>query len=76
MSTERAILIFAGCMILLSLALTWWVHSYWVAFTIFIALNMIQSAFTGFCPAITVMRKFGLQSEAEIARGKQQSQPA
>ena len=68
MSTERAILIFAGTMILISLALTLWVHSYWLGFTLFIALNMIQSAFTGFCPAAIVMRKLGLRSESELSR--------
>ncbi|OMH39211.1 hypothetical protein BGP75_05215 [Motiliproteus sp. MSK22-1] len=67
MSIERAILIFAGSMILISLILTWWVHIYWAGFTLFIALNMIQSAFTGFCPAALVMRRFGLRSESELS---------
>ena len=62
MNVDRAVLAFAGIMILLSLALTLWVSPYWMAFTAFIGLNMLQAAFTGFCPAAMIFRKFGLQS--------------
>lgn len=62
MSLDRAILVFAGIMILLSLLLTHFVHPGFVWFTAFIGANMIQSAFTGFCPAATILRKLGLRS--------------
>lgn len=68
MSVERAVLTFAGFMVLLSLALTWFVHPYWVWLTVFVGANMFQSGFTGFCPAAKVMAKLGLKTEKEQAR--------
>ena len=67
MTVERAVLAFAGFMVLLSVALTWWVHPYWLWLTVFVGANMFQSAFTGFCPAAIVMKKFGLKTEQEAA---------
>lgn len=61
MTLDRAILAFAGAMILLSLALTLWVSPLWMWFTAFIAVNLIQSAFTGFCPAARIFKLFGLR---------------
>lgn len=60
MNLDRSISLFAGCMILLSVALTAWVSPYFVWLTVFIGLNLIQSSFTGFCPAASVMRRFGI----------------
>ena len=69
MSIERAVLAFAGIMVLVSLLLTHFVHPGFVWFTAFIGVNMLQSAFTGFCPAAMVLKKvFGLPTEAEKAR--------
>jgi Inner membrane protein YgaP-like, transmembrane domain len=62
MSLDRAVLAFAGFMVLLSVALTVWVSPLFAWFTVFIGLNMIQSAFTGFCPAAFVLRRLGLKS--------------
>lgn len=61
MSLDRTILAFAGVMVLLSVALTVWVSPYFVWFTVFIGLNLLQSAFTGFCPAAAIFRKFGVK---------------
>lgn len=69
MSLERSIMAFAGFMVLLSLALTYLVHPYFVWLTAFVGGNLFQSAFTGFCPAAMVMRKFGIKSESERALG-------
>lgn len=60
MSIDRAILVFAGFMVLVSLLLTRFVHPGFVWFSVFIGVNMIQSAFTGFCPAASLFRKLGL----------------
>lgn len=62
MNIDRAVMAFAGVMILLSLALTAWVSHWFWLFTAFIGLNMLQAAFTGFCPAAAVFRKLGLPS--------------
>jgi Inner membrane protein YgaP-like, transmembrane domain len=59
MSVERAVLAFAGIMVLLSVALVYWVSPWWLLFTVFIGLNMLQSAFTGFCPAAIFFKKVG-----------------
>lgn len=63
MKIENAIRILAGTMILISLALAHWVSPYWLYLTAFVGVNLIQSAFTGFCPAETVMRKLGIGRE-------------
>lgn len=60
MSVDRAVLAFAGFMVLLSIALAHWVDPRWLLLTAFVGLNLIQSAFTGFCPAAMVFRKLGL----------------
>ena len=61
MTLDRTVLAFAGCMVLLSVALTVWVHAYFIWFTVFIGVNMLQSAFTGFCPAAMIFRKLGIK---------------
>jgi len=61
MNVDRALLMFAGIMVLISLLLTAFVHSGFIWLTAFIAFNMIQASFTGFCPAVIVFKKLGLQ---------------
>lgn len=61
MNVDRAVLAFAGIMVLISLALAWYFSPYWLLFTAFVGLNMLQSAFTGFCPAAIVFRKMGVR---------------
>ncbi len=60
MTLDRAVQAFAGVMVLVSLALTRFVHPGFFWFTAFIGFNLFQSAFTGFCPAAMVMRKLGI----------------
>ena len=57
MTVENGVRVMAGTMILLSVALVHFVSPWWLLFTAFIGLNLIQSAFTGFCPACTILRK-------------------
>ena len=59
MSLDRTVLAFAGVMVLVSVALTVWVSPLFVWFTVFIGANLIQSSFTGLCPAAFVFRKLG-----------------
>jgi hypothetical protein len=61
MTLDRSVLAFAGCMVLLSVALTAWVSPYFAWFTVFIGLNLLQSAFTGFCPAAVAFRRLGVK---------------
>ena len=62
MNLDRAVFAFAGVMTLLSVALTQFVSPWFYLFTVFIGLNLLQSAFTGFCPAAIVFKKLGLSS--------------
>ncbi len=62
MTIGRAVLAFAGTVILVSLALGYYVSPYWFLLTAFAGLNLFQSAFTGFCPAAMIFRKLGLKS--------------
>lgn len=62
MSLDRSVMLFAGIMVLLSVVLTMWVSPLFVWFTVFIGLNLIQSSFTGFCPAAMVFKKLGVKT--------------
>lgn len=61
MTLDRAVLAFAGSVLLVSLLLTYYVSPYFVWLTAFVGFNLIQSAFTGFCPAAIVFRKLGVK---------------
>ena len=62
MNLDRAVLAFAGVMILASVALTQLVSPWWWLLTAFVGLNMLQASFTGFCPAAMLFRKLGISS--------------
>ena len=62
MTLDRAVLAFAGSVLLVSLLLTYFVSPYFVWLSAFVGFNLIQSAFTGFCPAAFVFRKLGVKS--------------
>jgi hypothetical protein len=62
MSLERSLEAFAGFSVLLSVALTYFVHPWFVWLTVFVGANLFQQAFTGFCPAALVIRKLGVKS--------------
>ena len=62
MNIDKIIFGFAGSMILLSVALAWLHNTYWLALAAFVGANLLQSSFTGFCPAATILKKFGIQS--------------
>lgn len=57
MTTERIIRGMAGTVVLASLALAHWVHPNWIWLTVFAGANLLQSAFTGFCPPEMLLRK-------------------
>ena len=62
MNIDRAVMAFAGTVVLISLALGVWVSPYWFFLTDFVGLNLLQASFTGFCPLALALRKLGLQS--------------
>lgn len=61
MTVERMLRLIAGAFVLLSLALGHWVSPYFYWFTAFVGLNLFQSAFTNWCPAMTLLKKLGLR---------------
>lgn len=61
MTLDRSVLAFAGVMTLLSAFLITFVSPLFIWFTVFIGANLLQSSFTGFCPAASIFRKFGIK---------------
>jgi len=68
MTIERGLRLMAGVFVLLSLALGYWVSPYWYLFTAFVGLNLLQSGFTNWCPAMWILGKLGLKSSEAAAR--------
>jgi hypothetical protein len=64
MTLEKAIRIMAGTMILISIGLSHYVNVNWLWLGVFVGVNLIQSSFTNFCPAETILKKIGLKSGA------------
>jgi hypothetical protein len=57
MTIERYLRLIAGFFVMLSVALGYWVNPAWFLFTAFVGLNLFQSAFTNWCPMITILQK-------------------
>lgn len=62
MNLDRAVLSLAGTMILVSALLVALVSTWWLLLTAFVGLNLLQSSITGFCPAASIFRRFGVTS--------------
>ena len=61
MTIDRIVIAFAGTMVLLSIALAQLASPWWLLLAAFVGLNLLQSAFTGFCPAALLLRKAGVK---------------
>jgi hypothetical protein len=61
MNIDRAVFAFAGIVLLAGIGLSLTVHPWWLALSGFVGLNLIQAAFTGFCPAAMLFKAFGLK---------------
>lgn len=59
MKIDSFIRLLAGSMVLVSVALVWFVSPWWLLLACFVGANLLQSAFTGFCPPSLVLRKLG-----------------
>jgi len=62
MTIDRAVMAFAGMMVLVSLALTHFISPWWFLLTAFVGLNLIQASFTGFCPAAMAFKLMGVKA--------------
>ena len=67
MTVEVAVRMLAGVMVLTSLAMAHWVSPYWLLLTAFVGLNLLQSALTNWCPAMSVFRWMGLRDASNCA---------
>lgn len=64
MTVERYLRLIAGCFVLATVLLGYFHSSYWFLFTGFVAINLIQSAFTNWCPMISFLLWLGAKSDA------------
>jgi hypothetical protein len=67
MSVDRLVMAFAGSLILVSTGLAAMHSLYWLFFTAFVGANLLQSAFTGFCPAAVIFKKLGAKTGAAFS---------
>ena len=74
MNIDKAVMMFAGFVVLTSVALTKWVHPAWVWLTVFAGLNMIQSSLTSFCPVVYLFRKLGVAEGVAFQCHKEQTE--
>lgn len=74
MTIERAVRLLAGIMVLGSLALAYWVSPNWLWLTAFVGVNLFQSAFTNWCPAMSFFKRMGLpNSPLKTAPGRERA---
>lgn len=66
MTVNEGLRLMAGFFVLLSVALGNWVHPAWFLFTAFVGLNLLQSAFSRWCPAMWILQKLGLRTENAV----------
>lgn len=64
MNVDRAVFAMAGTFVLTGVLLGWLTSPYWLALPAFVGANMLQAAFTGFCPAAMIFRRLGLPAGA------------
>lgn len=62
MNIDRAVMAFAGSVIVVSLVLANFFSPWWLLLTLFVGLNLLQASFTGFCPLAMILRRLGVQS--------------
>jgi hypothetical protein len=68
MNVERYIRLIAGLFVVLSVALGYFVHPGWFLFTVFVGLNLFQSALTNWCPAMSFLKKLGVPSQNHLSK--------
>jgi len=61
MNIDRAVMAFAGSVVIVSLALAHFVSTWWLLLTLFVGVNLLQASFTGFCPLATLLRRIGVE---------------
>jgi len=62
MNLDRLVFTFAGSFVLLSVLMSVFHSPYWLFFTAFVGVNLLQASFTGFCPIAVLLRKAGVKT--------------
>ena len=76
MTIDRMVLVFAGFVVLLGVTLAWLVNPWWILLSAFAGLNMMQAAFTGFCPPEILLRKLSANNgKACCSKATESSHP-
>ncbi len=70
MTVERYLRAIAGFFVLVSVLLAHFHSPYWLFFTGFVGLNLLQSAFTNWCPMITILKKLGVESRCQRVKNE------
>lgn len=70
MNIDRLVMAFAGSFILISLVLSQLHSINWLWFTVFVGVNMLQAAFTGFCPLANILAKLGFSTGCAFSANK------
>ncbi|HFB98394.1 MAG TPA: DUF2892 domain-containing protein [Bryobacterales bacterium] len=65
MTVNRWLRLIAGAFVLVSVALGYYVHPGWFLLTAFVGLNLFQSAFTNWCPMMTLLKKLGIRDDTQ-----------
>lgn len=68
MNVERYLRMIAGAFVMASVALGYWIHPAWFLFTGFVGLNLFQSAFTNWCPMMTILKKSGVSTAVTVMK--------
>ena len=68
MTVERWLRCMSGFFVLLSVVLARYHSPYWLFFTAFVGLNLLQSAFTNWCPMMTILKKVGVKSQSQVKK--------
>ncbi len=61
MTIDKAVMAFAGTVVLVSLGLSLWLSLSWLLLTAFVGLNLLQASVTGFCPLAILLRRVGVR---------------
>jgi hypothetical protein len=64
MSIDRMVFAFAGCFVLIGVVLSWLVSPWWLLVPAFVGANMLQAAFSGFCPLARILKRLGVKPGA------------
>jgi hypothetical protein len=59
---DRAVMAFAGTVVVVSLGLAHYVSPWWLLLTLFVGVNLLQASFTGICPLAMILRRLGVKS--------------